>query len=492
LAALAAAVVSATAVAWVSAHGFTLYWGDAEAHLNNARRIVEARSTGYDQLGSPWLPLPHILMLPLVIHDSLWRNGLAGAIPNAACFTAAAVLLFASVRRLFGTACAWCSMGLFVLNPNALYLQSIPMTEAVFLATAAGVLFFTTRYRDSQSFGDLIGAALMCLAATMTRYEGWIFVPLVALYLLVASKTGRVVRFLLFGAVASAGIAWWFYYNWYLTGSALNFYNGPDSAMAIQHGQPYPGHGDWTLAVGYFITAAQLIAGWPLLWIGAIGAVAVLWRREFWPIALLASWPLFIVWSMHSGSQPIHIPPLPPYSWYNTRYALSMLPLLAFGGGALASGERRGIKALAIVLVGAGFWLFHLDHENWITWKESEQNSLARRSWTHQAASYLEAHTRPTDTFFSTFGDISAIYREAGIHFKRTLTWDDSPEWQAAVNRPDLFLWEDWAVAQRGDPVDQTMHRAREYGVHYDLVTEIVVPKALPIEIYRRHEYPVR
>ena len=101
-------------------------------------------------------------------------------------------------------------------------------------------------------------------------------------------------------------------------------------------------------------------------------------------------------------------------------------------------------------------------------------------------------HAKSTDTFFTTFGDISGIFRETGIHFGRTLTWDDSPEWQAAVNRPDLFLWEDWAVAQRGDPVDETIHRARILGVHYDLATEISVPKAIPIEIYHRHEYSLR
>jgi hypothetical protein len=132
------------------------------------------------------------------------------------------------------------------------------------------------------------------------------------------------------------------------------------------------------------------------------------------------------------------------------------------------------------------------DHENWITWKESEQNSLARRPWTHATAAFLKEHTKPTDTFFTTFGDISAVFREAGIHFGRTLTWDDSPEWQAAVNRPDLFLWEDWAVAQAGDPVDQTVQRARILGVHYDLVTEIKIAGALPVKIYRRYEYPVR
>ena len=484
------------AAGWVYSHNFTLYWGDAEAHLDIARRIVESRNPGYLQLGSPWLPLPHLLMLPLVIHDWLWQSGLAGVIPNAFCFTAAAGFLFAATRRLFNVPAAWCAASLFVLNPNALYLQSIPMTEAVFFAATLGVLFFTTRYRVTQSVFDLAGAAIMCLAATLTRYEGWIFVPAVTAYVFIVSLRARLTRSLVFGAGASAGAAWWLFYNWQLNGNALDFYNGPNSAMAIQLGMPYPGHGDWKVALHYFLTATKLVTGWPLLWAGGTGLLAAWAQRAFWPVTFLALWPLFIVWSMHSAAQPIHIPPLPPFSWYNTRYALSMLPLLAFGAGAMAGAARYlrggwGAVLVAASFAPAAFWLFHPSHENWITWKESEQNSIARRAWTHAAAEYLKVHARPTDTFFTTFGDITAIYREDGIHFKRTLTWDDFPEWYAAVNRPDLFLWEDWAVAQCGDAVDRAVQRAREVGVEYDLITEIKAPGGEPIEIYRRHEYPL-
>ena len=476
---------------WVYAHGFTLYWGDAEAHLNIARRVVEARHTGYEELGEPWLPLTHVLMLPFVVYDPLWRSGLAGAIPNAFCFTVAAVFLYAATRRVLGTPAAWCAMALFVLNPNALYLQSIPMMEAPFFATLMGILFFTTRYRDTQSIADLVGVALMCLAASLTRYEGWIFIPFVTLYIFVNTRQGRIQKTLLFGVLASLGVVWWLFYNWWLSGDALDFYRGPSSSKAIQGDRPYPGHGNWRVAIQYYFTAAKLVTGWPLLWLGGIGLIAALWRRAVWPVAFLALWPVFFIWSMHSSAQPIHIPPLWPHSWYNTRYALAMLPLLAFGASALAH-RMKALTAVAVILVGAGFWLFHADHENWICWKESEQNSIARRAWTHAAASYLEAHAQPTDTFFTTFGDVSGIFREAGIHFSRTLTWDDFPEWQAAVNRPDLFLWEDWVVAQCGDPVYETLNRARILGVHYDWAAEISVTGATPIEIYRRHEYSFR
>ena len=263
--------MSVLALLWVYRHGYTLYWGDAEAHLDNARRLVEARHTGYEEIGRIWLPLTQLLMLPLIGYDSLWRGGLAGAISSACCFIAAAVFLFAATRRVLGSASAWCATALFVLNPNALYLQSIPMMEAVFLLGLMGILFFTTRYRDTQSMADLVGAALMCLAASLTRYEGWILLPFVALYMLLTTRQGRIPRILLFGMLASAGILWWLYYNWWLTGDVLDFYRGSGSARDIQGGRPYPGHGDWRLALQYYSAAARLVVGWPLLGLGAIG-----------------------------------------------------------------------------------------------------------------------------------------------------------------------------------------------------------------------------
>ena len=75
----ALALLSAAAIAVFYSNGWLLYYGDAEAHLNIARRMVDSRTPGYDQVGTVWLPLLHWLMLPLVRVDALWLNGLAGA-----------------------------------------------------------------------------------------------------------------------------------------------------------------------------------------------------------------------------------------------------------------------------------------------------------------------------------------------------------------------------------------------------------------------------
>jgi hypothetical protein len=61
---LALALCSALAIYFFHSKGWILYYGDAEAHLNTARRIVDNQTPGYDQIGTVWLPLMHFLMLP--------------------------------------------------------------------------------------------------------------------------------------------------------------------------------------------------------------------------------------------------------------------------------------------------------------------------------------------------------------------------------------------------------------------------------------------
>src|SRR5439155_17865360 len=112
-----------------------LYYGDAEAHLNSARRMIDSRTPGYDQVGTSWLPLLHWLLVPLVRIDELWFNGLAGSVPSALSFVVGGAFLYAAVRRIFDSnAAGIAAAAVFALNPNLLYLQSIPMTESLSLA----------------------------------------------------------------------------------------------------------------------------------------------------------------------------------------------------------------------------------------------------------------------------------------------------------------------------------------------------------------------
>ena len=82
--ALILVLLSLTAVVFYCAKQELLLYGDAVAHVNIARRLVDNRhpSESFGQLGTVWLPLQHMAMLPFVWNESLWRSGIAGAIPS--------------------------------------------------------------------------------------------------------------------------------------------------------------------------------------------------------------------------------------------------------------------------------------------------------------------------------------------------------------------------------------------------------------------------
>jgi hypothetical protein len=481
---------SAFAVWFFFSRGWLLYYGDAEAHMNIARRVFDSQTPGYDQFGTVWLPLPHALMLPFVRIDALWRSGLAGAIPSAVCFVAGGTFLFAAVRRVFDSiASAAAAVAVVASNPNMLYLQSTAMGEPVFFACLMAILFFSVRFRQTQSWGAAVGAGAACCLGTVTRYEGWFLIPFVTVYFLWVAKRRRFGIAAIFVAVAALGPAYWLAHNWWLTGDALAFYRGPYSARAIQGLVPYPGRDNWRLAWLYFRTAVALSVGPGLLWAGLAGIAASLAKRIVWPLLLLALPGAFYIWSIHSGVTPIFLPALPPNSYYNTRYGLAVLPLLALASASLVSlvpRPARGAAALLVIAAGTVFWAMRPSPESWITWKESAVNSEGRRRWVHEAAEFLGPRYVRGSGILTSFGDLTAIFREMGIPLRETFTGDNGVPWLATVTRPDLFLWQEWAVVMGGDAAQSAVNRAGRYGIHYRLEKTIVAPRSPVIEIYRR------
>lgn len=489
LCALASFAVMACAVWYFYRTGATLYYGDAEAHLNIARRIIDSRTPGWNQIGTTWLPLPHLLMIPFVRHDGLWMTGLAGAIPSAIAMALAGVFLFAAVRRALGSAvAATAATAVFLLNPNTLYLGAIPMTESYFFAALFAVLYFTVRFDETRGWGALIGAAIAVCAASLTRYEGWFLIPFAALFLLVRGKgmVRRIAGVLVFCLIASIGPAIWLAHNRYYFGDFLYFYRGPWSAAAIQGSASYPGRGDWRMAIHYYFEAGKLAIGLPALCLAAAGTIAALYRKAFWPVLLLALPPLFYVWSIHSFSTPVFVPTLTK-SFYNTRYAMASLPIVAFAIGAIASFGR--IPALLAVLLAFMPVMLHpYDHS--ITWQESDVNSRARREWTGKAAAWLKPRIGPNETILTSFSDMTAIYQQLGLPLKDTLTGDNDVEFVMATKIPAIFLHTDWAVVTSGDDLQTMLDRARRNGPKYELVHLVTVKGEPALEIYRRDDTP--
>ena len=351
------AAASLAALAWSWQNGALLNYGDAVAHLHIARRVFDSRLPRLTELGSVWLPLPHILMLPFVQVYSWWANGIAGAIPSALAYLVACAGVYRLARHWLQPLPSALTLAFFALNPNLLYLQTTAMTEPLFVCEMVWVAVALVEWRASLG-GDigrqsrllwLIAAVLV--ASIFTRYDGWIM-ALVAwtcmgLALLRRGKLSSWNFWLASIVLAAAPVAW-FVYNSVGFSDWLYFARGPYSAKAIElrtmshgAGPPHPGwHNPW-VSLLFFVKVSEMdaaAAAWGnVLLIVSLLGTAWAWltaRRQAFKWALLLWFPIpFYAYSVAYGSVPIFLPPWWPHSWYNTRYGMEMLPAFALGMG---------------------------------------------------------------------------------------------------------------------------------------------------------------
>ncbi len=491
-----AVVVSLTvligcAVAWCFEHGWILYYGDAQAHLDLSRSIIDSRTPGYDQLGTVWLPLLHVICLPFVRNDSLWSTGLAGAIPVALCFVIAGTCFYLAAKDAYASSlAAGVVLSCFALNPNVLYLASVPMTEIVFSAGIALFLFALFRFRVRQN-GTLIALGVLgSWSMSLTRYDGWFLIPFAALAFAIFSERRRWRVFLLFSLWTGLVPLYWLAHNWWETGNALDFYNGPYSPAAIQAASDYPGYHDWMVAAAYYLKAGQVCTGWPLAVLGILGIFCAARKTAIGPVLFLLVPPVFYVCSIHSAHTPIYVPQLEPHSYYNSRYAIPVVVLAAFGAGAIVLVLPQRWKRFAVVLplISLAPWVLQPSKEKWVCWKESQVNSEARRAWTEAAVQFLSSRYRWGEGILipSASGDVSGILCRARIPLRETINVGNGPAWFANTTRPDLVHQDLWAVGQSGDAVTKAIRRGEPMA--YRIAAEIQLQGAPALAIYRRSD----
>jgi hypothetical protein len=333
--------------------GYVLLYGDAVAHLGIARRILDTRNPGLVQLGGVWLPLPHLLMLPLVQKMAWWQNGLAGTWPSFASYVLGVAGFYRLCRRMMIPRWAMVATAFYSMNPNLLYLSSTAMTEPLFLALLIWMTLLTVECVDaireaeqSRVVWRLVGLGLLIFAAVFTRYDGWVLGAavwcVVTWQLWRASDMWRrvVPAFAVFTLLAVAGPVLWLWYNQHFYHDPLDFMRGPYSAPAIEKKTSPPGsrhyrgwHNPGWALLFYTRTAQVVASAWETGFAVMAAALAGLWivvRRRIERASILLWVPLpFYVYSVAYGSVPIFIPQLWPHSYYNARYGMGMLPALA-------------------------------------------------------------------------------------------------------------------------------------------------------------------
>jgi hypothetical protein len=522
-----ATCVSVISLLFYSQRGEVLLYGDAIAHINIARRIFDSLTPGLLQLGTVWLPLPHLLMVPFLIFNPMWQRGVGGSIPSMAAYVLAVMGIFRLVRGTFWSpavagepataaqaryiaahAAAWTAALVFAANPNLIYMQTTAMGESIYLACFVwSVVYFGEYVRRTKKSPTKCGLCLF--AACLTRYDGWFLAAAMAAVILPLaffsheeepktsdgtplhpqarppSARNRAIKFTLLAASAPV---LWLIYNGVVYRNPLEFANGPYSARAIEQrtqnpwNPGHPGSGRPISAELYFVKAAEdnvaTIEWMQRTWVGLLFAaivVAIFMRRRRCAPLLFLLLPLpFYALSVAYGAVPIFVPQWWPFSHYNVRYGLELLPafavalsILVFEVAQISRVPWRLRAFLVLVVLAFAFVSYgFVWRDGPVTLREAQINMRGRNQFEAQLASLLRT-LPPDSTFLMYLGDHVGALERAGIPLHQVINegnhrpWkkpsDPDGLWERALADPEPYA--NYVIAFEGDPVWQAMQK---------------------------------
>jgi hypothetical protein len=502
--ALLACCASILAFTWYLLAGDLLLYGDAVAHINIARRVFDSRTPGLLQLGTVWLPLPHLLTMPLIVNRALWQTGIGGSLPSMAAYVFAVVGIFRLTRDLAHDAhlsasaarlSAWASAVIFGLNPNLLYMQATAMTEALYLALFIwAVVHFADFVRgeregrsriSDRARRSLVKSGLCVAGACLTRYDGWFLAAslcavLTGIWWRKGSSQLMKQSLIRFGLLAAAIPVLWLAYNAAVYRNPLEFANGPYSAKAIEARTAtpdmpsHPGSRNLATAAAYFVKsgAINLAESWLQLGWLAFAFVGSIVIARSGSVALLLWVPVpFYALSVAYSGVPIFMPTWFPYSAYNVRYGLQLLPAFAvftplaiawIAGRTIDNRLRSATLTLAAVFVVVSYaavW-----RATPVCYLEAWINSRTRLALETRLAERLRA-LPPNASFLMFLGGHVGALQDAGIPIARSVNegnhrvWvqPSDPEglWERSLANPSANV--DYVVAIEGDPVADAM-----------------------------------
>jgi 4-amino-4-deoxy-L-arabinose transferase-like glycosyltransferase len=520
--------LSIAALFFYYAHRQLLLYGDAVAHINIARRVVDNRHplASYGQLGTVWLPLQHVAILPFVWIDALWRSGIAGSIPSMVAYIVGALGIFRLVNARAPKLMACFAAAIYALNPNLLYLQSTAMNEPVFLAFFLWTLVYLDEFLRATSLpangahgmpaqmkpeGALEACGMTLAGGAYTRYDGWFVAPIVIVVVLYVfarwwrrvtdsaqrkSLAKSLIKLLVLNALVPV---YWFVYTYCVSGYGLDFLTGPYSAKAIAlrttaHGAPpYPGQHHLFTAALYLVKAAKLNMGagfWgqALFALALAGTVAAVWKFRRYGVFLLLWLPLpFYALSIAYGSVPIYLPVWYPFSYYNVRYGLELLPVFAVFLAVLMDFILERLRkpvariAAAVIVIGlvAGSYVSVYIAAP-ITLQEAQANSRGRTVMERALADSLDK-LPPSATLLMYGAEHAGAVQQAGIPWRRVISEGEHPDWDWALLDPARYA--DYMVACQGDPVWAAIRQQR---AELTELLSISVPGQSRCTIYKR------
>ncbi|MBI1862729.1 glycosyltransferase family 39 protein [Candidatus Microgenomates bacterium] len=466
--ALVAFVLSVASLVYFYQRGLLVAYGDAESHMNIAKRVVSGLTPGFGQLGGNWPPFHHLLMLPFVWNDWMWRTGVGASVVSMACYIASAVLIFKLIKHtLRYNRAAWLGALIFMLNPGVLYMQVTAMSEMPMILSLIGTVYYFARWTTYEHPFDIIAAAAFVFMGSLTRYDSWFLAfSCVAAILLVGlmkhftwRKTEGAAIF--FSVVSFAGIGLWILWNMLIFKDPLYFMSSPYSAKSQQQqwlakGQ-LPSYHDMASSYSFYTVTVLHNAGYAVMGVAMLGLIILLYnalkgrysRTHIVSMLLLATPFPFYVLTLYMGISIILIPDLLPKSWefnlFNVRYGMMMIPFAAVMAAAVAAAYRRvGFALVMAVLVfqAYSFWQGGAH----VVLRDAEYGLSARRP-----SPVNQFIAKNYDNGFVMFDDFSRSANpiDLGIPMNQIVYVGNHPIWDDSLKQPETHV--KWLIVRRDE-----------------------------------------
>ena len=467
-------------------------YGDAESHLNIAKRVVDSLTPGMAQLGGIWLPLPHILLIPFVKFDFLWRSGLAGSVVSGAAFVIASLFIYKTVFFLTKSrAGSFLASLIFITNPNILYLQATPMTELTLISFyVLSSYYFIKFIQNDKRLIYLIASASFGFCAALSRYDGWFLILVEALLLVIFyfpyedmtkglrdllanNDWGKWYKLegmlVLFSTVAFFSIVLWLGWDWLILGDPLYFTHSEFSAKSQQQGWLARGElpayqNIWLSFLYYFVTSMSNVG--VIVWFMSLAGFGYYLiknpERKKWIVSLvLSNVFIFYVATLFMGQSVIFIPHITPpdYDWilFNVRYGVMMAPFAAIFIGYFFSKLKLSGKAVVILLLIAQFGLYYIGYSKIISLADGTEGlSQAKRP---DAERFVKENYDGGLVLIDDFSRTVSIIR-SGIPMQNIIYVGNKPYWEESFETPEKYAR--WIIFQKDDTIWKNIYEPQE------------------------------
>lgn len=474
---LPAVILSLLSIFYSLHSDIIIAYGDAESHLNISKRVIDSLTPGLAQLGGVWLPLPHLLMIPLVYFNFLWTTGLAGSIVSGLSFVIASLFIYKTTFLLTRSRPAgFLSFLLFALNPNILYMQSTPLTELPLLMFFVLSTYFFLRFLyDDTKVMYLLPAAFFGFCATLTRYDGWFLVLFEALIIIIYyavykhNRTRLEGRLILFSTLAFYGMGLWILWDFLILGDPFYFTNSQFSAKSQQMAWltkgELPAYHNLLQSFLYYFVTSMSITGVVIFAFSVIGFILLLRdktvRNRLLIATLLAVPFIFYVVTLFLGQSIIFIPHLTPvgFEWrlFNVRYGLMMIPLTSIAFAYFFHKRPLSMKTLLVFLILFQFVLYGAGFSKVETLADGTAGlSRAKRP---DAERWLNRHYDGGLVMIDDYSRVISIIR-SGIPMNNIIYLGNKPYWEESLSQPQKYA--SWVIIQKDDDIWKKLYQNSE------------------------------